>query len=158
MFISLSLFIYLLTLLFDMLHIRSNRRPWDWLIYSRCRIQRFTLGACWERGPSEGFMRQLPSICVACVAQQLLPWNSWNVSAFRERYLLNFWAILNNFCNCDCVANPTADEVAEFLSEIEMLKGVGTHNNVVCFLGCCTIRAPYLMIMEYVGRGNLVSY
>ncbi|XP_064546973.1 uncharacterized protein LOC135434348 [Drosophila montana] len=55
-------------------------------------------------------------------------------------------------------ANPSADEVAEFLSEIEMLKGVGTHHNVVCFLGCCTIRAPYLMIMEYVGRGNLLSY
>ncbi|EDW03492.1 GH11264 [Drosophila grimshawi] len=55
-------------------------------------------------------------------------------------------------------ANPSADEVDEFLSEIEMLKGVGTHNNVVCFLGCCTIRAPYLMIMEYVGRGNLLNY
>ncbi|XP_034472866.1 vascular endothelial growth factor receptor 2 [Drosophila innubila] len=55
-------------------------------------------------------------------------------------------------------ANPSADEVAEFLSEIEMLKGVGTHHNVVCFLGCCTIRAPYLMIMEYVGRGNLLNY
>ncbi|KAH8267462.1 hypothetical protein KR018_005349, partial [Drosophila ironensis] len=54
--------------------------------------------------------------------------------------------------------NPTADEVAEFLAEIEMLKGVGTHHNVVCFLGCCTIKPPYLMIMEYVGRGNLLSY
>ncbi|XP_022230516.2 macrophage colony-stimulating factor 1 receptor 1 isoform X2 [Drosophila obscura] len=54
--------------------------------------------------------------------------------------------------------NPTADEVAEFLAEIEMLKGVGTHHNVVCFLGCSTIKAPYLMIMEYVGRGNLLSY
>ncbi|XP_030383444.1 mast/stem cell growth factor receptor Kit [Scaptodrosophila lebanonensis] len=54
--------------------------------------------------------------------------------------------------------NPTADEVAEFLSEIDMLKGVGTHHNVVCFLGCCTIRAPYLMVMEYVGRGNLLNY
>ncbi|XP_023165971.2 mast/stem cell growth factor receptor Kit [Drosophila hydei] len=55
-------------------------------------------------------------------------------------------------------ANPSADEAAEFLSEIDMLKGVGTHHNVVCFLGCCTIRAPYLMIMEYVGRGNLLNY
>ncbi|XP_032311105.1 macrophage colony-stimulating factor 1 receptor 1 isoform X2 [Drosophila ananassae] len=54
--------------------------------------------------------------------------------------------------------NPTADEVAEFLAEIEMLKGVGTHHNVVCFLGCCTIKPPYLMIMEFVGRGNLLSY
>ncbi|XP_070133476.1 vascular endothelial growth factor receptor 3 isoform X1 [Drosophila bipectinata] len=55
-------------------------------------------------------------------------------------------------------ANPTADEVAEFLAEIEMLKGVGTHHNVVCFQGCCTIKPPYLMIMEFVGRGNLLSY
>ncbi|XP_017116786.1 macrophage colony-stimulating factor 1 receptor 1 [Drosophila elegans] len=54
--------------------------------------------------------------------------------------------------------NPKADEVAEFLAEIEMLKGVGTHNNVVCFLGCCTIKPPYLMIMEYVGKGNLLTY
>ncbi|TDG46732.1 hypothetical protein AWZ03_006912 [Drosophila navojoa] len=55
-------------------------------------------------------------------------------------------------------ANPSADEEAEFLSEINMLKGVGTHNNVVSFLGCCTIRAPLLMIMEFVGRGNLLNY
>ncbi|XP_017047600.1 macrophage colony-stimulating factor 1 receptor 1 [Drosophila ficusphila] len=55
-------------------------------------------------------------------------------------------------------ADPKADEVAEFLAEIEMLKGVGTHHNVVCFLGCCTIKEPYLMIMEYVGRGNLLNY
>ncbi|XP_002001618.2 mast/stem cell growth factor receptor Kit isoform X1 [Drosophila mojavensis] len=55
-------------------------------------------------------------------------------------------------------ANPSADEEAEFISEINMLKGVGTHHNVVSFLGCCTIRRPYLMIMEFVGRGNLLSY
>lgn len=70
-YVHFPLIIYLFTLLFDMLH--SNRRPWDWLIYSRFRIQRFTLGACWEREPSAGFMRQPPSICDACVAQQLLP-------------------------------------------------------------------------------------
>ncbi|XP_017011452.2 fibroblast growth factor receptor 3 [Drosophila takahashii] len=54
--------------------------------------------------------------------------------------------------------NPKADEVAEFLAEIEMLKGVGTHHNVVCFLGCCTIKPPYLLITEFVGKGNLLSY
>lgn len=54
--------------------------------------------------------------------------------------------------------NPKADEVAEYLAEIEMLKGVGTHHNVVSFLGCCTIKPPYLMIMEYVNKGNLLSY
>ncbi|XP_050328761.1 mast/stem cell growth factor receptor Kit [Bactrocera neohumeralis] len=54
--------------------------------------------------------------------------------------------------------NPTSDEVGEFLSEIEMLKGVGTHHNIVSFFGCCTIRPPYLMIMEFVGRGDLLTY
>lgn len=51
----------------------------------------------------------------------------------------------------------TQDEEEEFLKEIEMLQNVGTHNNIVRFLGCCTLQRPYFMVMEYVGRGDLVS-
>ncbi|XP_055858482.1 vascular endothelial growth factor receptor 1 [Episyrphus balteatus] len=54
--------------------------------------------------------------------------------------------------------NPTSEEIQEFLTEINMLKEVGRHHNIVSFLGCCTIRAPYMMIMEYVGRGDLLDY
>ncbi|XP_055920284.1 vascular endothelial growth factor receptor 2 [Eupeodes corollae] len=54
--------------------------------------------------------------------------------------------------------NPTSEEIQEFLTEINMLKEVGRHHNIVSFLGCCTIRAPYMMIMEFVGRGDLLDY
>lgn len=38
-----------------------------------------------------------------------------------------------------------------------MMKTVSRHPNVVSLLGCCTIRQPLLMIMEFVGCGDLVS-
>uniref|UniRef100_A0A1B0CHI7 receptor protein-tyrosine kinase n=1 Tax=Lutzomyia longipalpis TaxID=7200 RepID=A0A1B0CHI7_LUTLO len=53
---------------------------------------------------------------------------------------------------------PTADELEEFLSEITTMKKVGRHPNVVSLIGCCTIRQPLLMVMEYVGCGDLLQY
>lgn len=53
---------------------------------------------------------------------------------------------------------PTADELEEFLSEIATMKKVGRHPNVVTLLGCCTIKQPLCMIMEYVGCGDLLHY
>ncbi|XP_037811240.1 receptor-type tyrosine-protein kinase FLT3 isoform X2 [Lucilia sericata] len=52
----------------------------------------------------------------------------------------------------------TQEEESEFLKEIEMLQNVGMHSNIVRFLGCCTLERPYFMVMEYVGRGDLLSY
>lgn len=51
---------------------------------------------------------------------------------------------------------PTSDELEEFLSEISTMKRVSMHPNVVSLMGCCTIKQPLLMIMEYVGNGDLV--
>lgn len=53
---------------------------------------------------------------------------------------------------------PSPDELEEFLSEIATMKTVSKHPNVVSLLGCCTIRQPLLMIMEYIGYGDLVSF
>lgn len=50
------------------------------------------------------------------------------------------------------------DELEEFLSEIAMMKRVGRHPNVVTMLGCCTLKQPYYMIMEYVPCGDLLHY
>uniref|UniRef100_A0A1L8DJG6 Protein kinase domain-containing protein n=1 Tax=Nyssomyia neivai TaxID=330878 RepID=A0A1L8DJG6_9DIPT len=53
---------------------------------------------------------------------------------------------------------PTAHEFEEFLGEIATMKKVGRHPNVVSLIGCCTIRQPLLMVMEYVGCGDLLQY
>jgi serine/threonine protein kinase len=44
------------------------------------------------------------------------------------------------------------------LSAIAMMKRVGRHPNVVTMLGCCTLKQPYYMIMEYVPCGDLLHY
>lgn len=62
-------------------------------------------------------------------------------------------SIYNHFIS----ERPTADELEEFLSEIATMKKVGKHPNVVNILGCCTIRQPLFMIMEYIGCGDLVN-
>ncbi|XP_049280873.1 platelet-derived growth factor receptor alpha isoform X1 [Anopheles funestus] len=52
----------------------------------------------------------------------------------------------------------SSDEFDEFLDEITMMKKVGKHPNIVALLGCCTIKEPLTMIMEYVGCGDLLEY
>lgn len=54
--------------------------------------------------------------------------------------------------------SPTPDEVDEFLGEIQTMKNVGYHENVVTLLGCCTIKEPLMTVMEYVGNGDLLQY
>uniref|UniRef100_A0A182UEF3 Protein kinase domain-containing protein n=1 Tax=Anopheles melas TaxID=34690 RepID=A0A182UEF3_9DIPT len=58
--------------------------------------------------------------------------------------------------NCDVHKCSSSDEFDEFLDEITMMKKVGKHPNIVALLGCCTIKEPLTMIMEYVGCGDLV--
>ena len=53
---------------------------------------------------------------------------------------------------------PSPDELEEFLSEIATMKKVSKHPNIVSLIGCCTIRQPLLMIMEYIGYGDLLQY
>ncbi|KFB40033.1 tyrosine-protein kinase [Anopheles sinensis] len=53
---------------------------------------------------------------------------------------------------------PSSDEFDEFLDEIAMMKKVGKHPNIVTLLGCCTIKEPLTMIMEYIGCGDLVNF
>ncbi|XP_055601221.1 platelet-derived growth factor receptor alpha [Uranotaenia lowii] len=54
--------------------------------------------------------------------------------------------------------SPKSDEFEEFLDEISMMKRVGRHPNIVTLLGCCTIKEPLTMIMEYIGCGDLLEY
>lgn len=51
---------------------------------------------------------------------------------------------------------PTTDQLEEFLGEISTMKRVGKHPNVVKLLGFCTQQRPLIMIMEFVGCGDLV--
>ncbi|XP_050672100.1 mucin-4-like isoform X2 [Leptidea sinapis] len=49
-------------------------------------------------------------------------------------------------------------EKQELLHEICIMQKIGTHPNVVTLLACCTEQEPYLLIMEYVMCGKLLTY
>lgn len=53
--------------------------------------------------------------------------------------------------------NSTIDEMEEFFCEISMMKTVSRHPNIVSLIGYCTVKKPMLMVMEYVGCGDLVN-
>lgn len=57
-----------------------------------------------------------------------------------------------------CLENFNKEDAEEFLSEINMLKSIGKHKNIVQLLGCVTKTPPYMLIMELILTGNLYKY
>ncbi|GFX02121.1 tyrosine kinase receptor Cad96Ca [Trichonephila clavipes] len=54
--------------------------------------------------------------------------------------------------------NASEKEKKDLLNELEVMKLLDPHPNVVTLLGCCTDRDPLFLIMEYVQHGKLQTY
>lgn len=54
--------------------------------------------------------------------------------------------------------NATDKERADLVAELQIMKTLEPHPNVVKLLGCCTEKEPIFLIMEYVSKGKLQSY
>ncbi|XP_068153739.1 tyrosine kinase receptor Cad96Ca [Drosophila tropicalis] len=54
--------------------------------------------------------------------------------------------------------SATGVEKKDLLSELEVMKSLEPHINVVQLLGCCTDKDPTFVILEYVNRGKLQTY
>ncbi|KAK5644771.1 hypothetical protein RI129_006071 [Pyrocoelia pectoralis] len=50
------------------------------------------------------------------------------------------------------------EEREEFLIEVDIVKRLGEHPNIVKIFGCCQLKEPYLIIMEYISCGDLHHY
>lgn len=50
------------------------------------------------------------------------------------------------------------DEVEDFKMEINFMKTIGHHENVVTMLGCCTLYPPLCLVVECVPHGDLLHY
>ncbi|XP_064622328.1 tyrosine kinase receptor Cad96Ca-like [Lineus longissimus] len=46
----------------------------------------------------------------------------------------------------------------EFLREIHLMKTLGSHQNVVNMIGCCTIEEPLCLVVEHMPNGDLLHY
>ena len=56
------------------------------------------------------------------------------------------------------VGMADGDQRREFLQEIQLMKTVGSHKNIVNMLGCCTVQEPMFLLVEYVPYGDLLHY
>ncbi|XP_049834656.1 tyrosine kinase receptor Cad96Ca [Schistocerca gregaria] len=54
--------------------------------------------------------------------------------------------------------NATEKERADLVQELQVMKMLEPHPNVVRLLGCCTEKDPLFVIMEYVALGKLQSF
>ena len=46
----------------------------------------------------------------------------------------------------------------DLVSEMEMMKIIGTHQNIINLIGCCTQEGPLFVVVEYADYGNLRDY
>lgn len=46
----------------------------------------------------------------------------------------------------------------DFLREMELMKTIGYHSNVVNMIGCCTRQDPLCLVVEHVALGDLLHY
>lgn len=54
--------------------------------------------------------------------------------------------------------NATDAELSDLISEMETMKEIGSHKNIVNFLGACTVQGPLFLIVEYCPHGNLRDF
>jgi len=54
--------------------------------------------------------------------------------------------------------NSAQREVEDLIQEMKIMQEIGPHPNVVTILGVCTEQEPYLLVMEYVMYGKLLTH
>ncbi|CAH3141391.1 unnamed protein product [Porites evermanni] len=54
--------------------------------------------------------------------------------------------------------NANEEERKEFMDEIELMKKIGKHQNVLSFFGCWTTTKPILLMIEYIAHGDLLHW
>ncbi|XP_076334249.1 fibroblast growth factor receptor 2-like isoform X2 [Tachypleus tridentatus] len=52
----------------------------------------------------------------------------------------------------------TDQDMLDLVSEMELMKIIGSHMNIINLLGCCTQDGPLYVIVEYASNGNLLDF
>ena len=52
----------------------------------------------------------------------------------------------------------TKEQMQEFLEEIQVMKQIGYHLNILNLLACCTMTSPMFLVMEFAKNGDLLNY
>ena len=52
----------------------------------------------------------------------------------------------------------TEEQMQEFLEEIQLMKQIGYHRNILNLLACCTMTNPMFLVVEFAKNGDLLQY
>jgi len=52
----------------------------------------------------------------------------------------------------------TEEQVQDFLEEIQLMKQIGYHRNILNLLACCTMTNPMFLVVEFAKNGDLLNY
>ena len=52
----------------------------------------------------------------------------------------------------------TEEQMQEFLEEIQLMKQIGYHRNILNLLACCTMAKPMFLVVEFARNGDLLNY
>ena len=61
-------------------------------------------------------------------------------------------------CCCFFLENAGEEEKRQFLQEIDLMKDVGSHPNILSIFGFWVRSEPIMLIMEYVPDGDLLQW
>lgn len=74
-------------------------------------------------------------------------------------YLIDSNRSLNMHTILHVSDNPSIEDIKEFRREIDVMKFVGDHPNIVGIIGHCTKNIKEMLLLtEYCSRGNLLDY
>ncbi|EDO49191.1 predicted protein, partial [Nematostella vectensis] len=54
--------------------------------------------------------------------------------------------------------DATEHELADLVSEMEVMKTIGQHVNIINLIGACTQKGPLFVVVEYASQGNLRQF
>ena len=52
----------------------------------------------------------------------------------------------------------TEEQMQEFMGEIQLMKQIGYHQNILNLLACCTMTNPMFLVVEFAKNGDLLHY
>ena len=56
------------------------------------------------------------------------------------------------------LARSSDTEEGEFLEEINLMKSIGSHKNIVNLIGASTQMKPFYIVLEFMPYGDLLHY
>ena len=66
--------------------------------------------------------------------------------------------------DCFCISNflllarAIDTEERDFLEEIDLMKSIGFHKNIINIIGASTLMKPLFLVLEYMCHGDLLHY